>query len=472
MDRIIPSLPLAALTLASVILAAEPLRWLVHSWQDPAYQSTGYVYCAALAVAMLVSVRSGTARQAAGSEGIFVIFLAAAALRLLGQVLAVNILSALAVGIDVYAIARLLRLNHRPIPLSTLWLAAFFLFSLPLAPILERVLGFPLQMISARVSCAMLTPFFGGLECHGVRLKVNEADVLVDLPCAGASGLLLMLALWTAINAWRNPRLGSAFLGLLAVLAMAVLGNGLRISLLAAGLGLGIDTMAPAAHSGIGILSLAATALPVILFYRPAPRAARLPKHAFTLPKAWRLPLSLGAVIAALLIVSAPKEPFDRSGAVSRRTLPAQLLGHVQTPAALTPFERRFFEINGGFAQRASYGAFGLNVVQTGSPLRHLHAPETCLLGMGYEVAFLGTRFEPVPSSVYRATAPDGQAWLVSVSFVSEDGHQTASVGEAVWTWLTGRSQRWMSVQRITPISLPPDARAAFEQAALAALDL
>ncbi|MEL7105384.1 MAG: exosortase T [Pseudomonadota bacterium] len=462
-----------ALTLASIVLALDPLRWLVRTWQDPSYQSYGHWYVAALLGAVALSAASGPAARPRQTEGLLLIFLAAAMVRLLGQVLAVNILSALALAIDVFAIARLMRLDLRPRALSPVWLSAFFLFALPLAPILERVLGFPLQMASARVSCAMLRPFFADLDCASVRLKVNAVDVLVDLPCSGATGLLLMLTLWTGMNVWLRPGPLTAALGLVATLAAALLGNGLRITLLAGGLGLGLNTMDPVAHTTIGIVSLALSALPIMVLYRPAPRAAPVPRLSLpALPSYLLTPLACAAVLAAVWIVSLPKDPVDTSGRIAQRALPSQLLGHRRQAQTLSAVEQRYFEAYGGLAQKASYGALGLNIVQTGAPLRHLHDPSTCLLGMGYDVTFLGTRFDPLPSSIYRATSPDGQVWHVAVSYVSDDGHRTASVGEAVWTWLTGRSHRWTSVQRITPISLPPEARAAFEQAALAALDI
>lgn len=462
-----------ALTLASLVLAIDPLRWLVRTWQDPSYQSYGHWYVAGLVAAIAISCVSGPASRRRQTESLLLIFTAAATVRLLGQVLAVNILSALALAIDVFVIARLLRLDLRPRAISPFWLSAFFLFALPLAPILERVLGFPLQMVSARISCAMLDPFFNDLECNGVRLKVNAVDVLVDLPCSGATGLLLMLTLWTGMNVWLRPTILAAALGLAGTLVAALVGNGLRITQLAGGLGAGYNTMEPAAHTTIGIVSLALSALPVLLLYRPAPWTPALWQFSLpTVPQRFLAPLALSAVLSAIWIVSLPKDPVDTSGSVAERSLPTQLLGHRRQSVDLTEVERFYFEAYGGKAQKASYGALGLNIVQTAAPLRHLHDPSTCLLGMGYEVTFLGTRFDPLPSSIYRATAPDGQVWHVAVSYVSNDGHHTASVGEAVWTWLTGRTRHWTSIQRITPISLPPEARAAFEQAALAALDI
>ena len=259
MDRILPRLSALSIALASAMLALEPLGWLARSWRDPAYQSGGW-FAAAMLGAALASVRSGTASGDRRANGLLAVFALAAALRPLGQVLAVNILSTLALAVDVFALARLLRLDLRPLALSPVWLAAFFLFALPLAPILERVLGFPLQMASARIACALLTPAFDALACEGVRLRVNGADVLVALPCAGASGLLAMLALWTGLNVRLRPAPLAAAWGLALVLVAALLGNGVRIALLAAGLGAGIDTMAPALHEGIGLLALAAAA--------------------------------------------------------------------------------------------------------------------------------------------------------------------------------------------------------------------
>lgn len=446
--------------------------WLARSWRDPAYQSSGHWFLLALVGAVALSVASGPASGSRAGTGLVTIFLGAAGLRLLGQALAVNILSALALAVDVYAIARLLRVDRRPYALSPLWLALFFLFALPLTPLLERALGFPLQMVSASLSCVLLAPFFSELTCDGVRLQVDQVDVLVDLPCSGATGLLLMCALWTGMNVLHRPPFWVALVGGVAVLALALIGNALRISLLAGGLALGLDTMQPTLHAVIGLATQIAAALPVLAYYRPK---AGQPCRSLAVidPPRWALaPMAGAAACIALLIVQIPPTPVDRSAEVAQKALPQQLLGHRQETEALTPVEQYYFEAFGGFAQKASYGALGLNLVQTAAPLRHLHAPATCLLGMGYDVTFLGTRFDPTPTSIYRATSPDGQVWHVAVSYVSDTGQQTASVGEAVWSWLTGRSHRWTSVQRITPFDLSPEARAAFEQAALAALEI
>ncbi|MCP5072276.1 MAG: exosortase T [Rhodobacteraceae bacterium] len=461
------------LATASALLAVEPVRWLVTSWRDPSYQSNGGLYGAVIVGLAILSFCSSSPNGPDSRGRVFVLFFFAATIRLAGQMLAINILSALALAIDIFALATFLQLDQRKNALSPFWLSVFFLFCLPLAPILQRVAGFPLQMMSAEAACAMLSPFFSDLVCEGVRLQLNGVDVLVDLPCSGASGLLLIVSLWAFINVLFRPAPLHAVLAGGVIALATVLGNGIRITLLAAGLAHDIDTMEPSLHSAIGLGSLALVALPVVLFYRPHPapqRGGLLP--AFGLPRVLHLPATFLVLVLAALVVNAPRTPLDRSDSVTRIELPGQLLGNPAQNVPLSPTEQQYFASYGGTAQKVQFGPMGLNIVRTSSPLRHLHSPATCLLGMGYTVRFLGTRFDPLPTSVYEATSPDGQVWTVAVSFVSEDGAQTAGVGEAVWNWLNGSSRVWQSIQRITPKSMPEPQRLAFEHATLAALDL
>ncbi|MGC3938577.1 exosortase T [Roseobacter sp. EG26] len=461
------------LALASALLAVEPLKWLVHSWHDPSYQSDGGLYCLALFGLVGLSLKSSSPRAAPPTGRVFVLFLFAAGLRLLGQILAVNIVSALALAADIYALAALLRLEHRRFAISPFWLAVFFLFALPLGPILQRIAGYPLQRLSAEVACRMLSPVFDDLICEGVRLQVNGVDVLVDLPCSGASGLLLMVSLWAFLNVIYRPAFLPAISGLGVVMLFALLGNALRISLLASGLALGYDTMAQVPHVAIGVMTIALSAGLSLCFYRPTPaRRNRRICVPWQIPRQAQLPIVACAIITALSIVSAPERPLDVSAPVKAAVLPIQLRGHPAVEVALSEIEQHYFTAFGGTAQKVQYGPLGLNLVSTSSPLRHLHSPETCLRGMGFEVVFKGTWFDPIPTSIYEATGPDGQVWTVAVSFISEQGYATASVVEAVWRWLIGTSRTWRSVQRITPAALPEPARNSYELATLAALDL
>lgn len=473
MDKTRDILFWAGLSAASLLLAVEPVRWLVNTWADPAYQSHGGLFFAVLVGLAGLSVASSPARGPVAPGRVLAPFVLAAGVRLAGQLLAINILAAFALAVDVFAIASFLRLDQRRLAVSPGWAAVFFLFTMPLEPILERIVGFPLQMISAGLSCGMLRPFSPDLVCDGVRLRLGGQDILIDLPCSGASGLMLMVGLWALLNMLHRPGLGIALIGGIAIVLGTLLGNAVRIALLAAGLASGVDTMAPLLHETIGLGTLSLTALPVVLFYRPTPgRAGRLRLPTLRLPRYSHLPTVAAVLGLAVLIVNAPRTPLDVSAPVTLADLPDQLLGHRREEVALAPTEERFFTAYGGTARKARFGPLGLNLVRTSSPLRHLHAPATCLRGMGYSVRFLGTRYDPLPTSVYEATGADGQGWQVAVSFVSADGQVAPGVGEAVWSWLTGASHVWQSVQRITPQSLSEPDRIAFERAALAALDL
>lgn len=459
---------------ASLALAWHPVIWLVQTWTKPTYDSSGYIFLAAVLGLALRSILSGPPTGEAHRllGGLLVL---AATLRFLSQTLAVNLIGGFALAIDICALALLAGVDRRPRPVSPLWLSVLFLFSLPLEKVFERILGFPLQMVSAKVSCGFLSALVPGTECAGVRIGIAGQDVLVDLPCSGASGLMLLLALFAGLSAIQRPRLHIAVLAGVATLALAVLGNSVRISALALGLVNGWDVMAEPLHSIIGLLTLGLSALPLLLFYRATPRqpetrpkAIRMP----VLPRFMRLPVALAFLGLSLWIITLPKSPIDVSIAMPPAPLPSMIAGEFGENVPLTEGEKVYFEAYGGKAVKAQYGVLGLNRVSTTSPLRHLHRPDVCLRGLGYTVRFLGTRHDDAPSSVYEATAPDGTAWLVTVSYVSDDGRVVSSVGEAIWHWFNGHGRTWSSVQRITPLSLDHKTRRQLDTAVLAALDI
>ena len=465
------------LAAASAILAYHPVLWLWQSWTSAAYASDGYLYALILAGLALRSLLSGPAARGSDIGGVLVLLGAAACLRLLGQIFAVNIASAVALAVDVFAIVRLLRLPHRPFALSPVWMALLFLFALPVEAVVERVLGFPLQLVSAGIACNILGAVFTEVACAGTRITVAGTDVLVDLPCSGAEGLLLALALSVAMNAIQRPRMTVGIALMIAVGLLAVVGNAVRICLLAGGLAhgdrLGLDVMAEPVHSAVGLLTLALSVAPVLIWHRPRPvilhgRAVRIPDA----PDLIRLFGAGVAVIAAIAITQAPAKPVDVSGPVAEPRAPHQIAGHLGEDLPLSPMEVLYFTRYGGRALKRQYGPLGLNLVATRSPLRHLHQPEDCLRGLGFSVTFLGTRHTGTPSTVYRAVGPDGATWLVSVSFASDRGDLTPSVAEAIWKWLQDPGATWTSVQRITPIGLPDSERARLDRGILAALDI
>lgn len=462
-----------------MLLAISPVIWLVNTWLDPAFASHGVVYFAIVAAAAawsLTSRRLGP--NDPGFDRIAIVLLAATALvRLAGQVLAVDTIGALALIVDVYALGRLAGLDRRVRALSPFWLAIAFAFALPLERIVQRSIGFLLQDVSARGACGVLSAVFGDVQCAGVRITVENADVLVDLPCSGAQALILFGFGFALAAMFARPRPFIAMLGGMLALAAAVAGNVLRITLLASGVAIGservgFDVMAQPWHDVVGMIALAAAA-PVVLVWacRVAPQRIRdIDAPATRRRRHGRVASGL-FLIVAVAVVSAPRRPLDVVPGDVSIEAPARIGAFRAAALTLTDRERGYFEQYGGAAVKAAYGPHALMLARTTSPLRHLHAPDECLRGLGYRVTYLGMRFTPVPTAHYRAVAPDGRAYRVDVSFLSNRGHATASVSEAVWIWLADRSTIWTAVQRISVDDVAPSEQVAFDAGVFAALD-
>lgn len=494
-------LPAIALTLAAGVLAFHPVQWLVQTWREPAYDSSGGWVFVLFATLLAWSLSSATVRRrhARHRRKIAWALLAGSALaRLAGQLLAINTVGAVCLVVDVLAVGLLLGLDNRARPVSPFWLAVVFAFSLPLERILQRTIGFGLQHLSADGACLALKGLFGDVTCQGVRLVVSGTDVLVDLPCSGARAVLLLLLAFAVAATVCRPSIRACVAGGLIVLASAVAANVLRIVVLAVGLAKpamvgGIDVMAAPWHDAIGLVALALGASPLLVWagrvYRapsntcpllrvpPAPLPARvvsdgwwLDPHPSCRPAA--IVVALGALLVACVIVNLPGRAFDVARREKPIVLPLILDGRFGQPLALTDRERAFFTRFGGSAAKASYGSNALMVVRTTSPLRHLHTPDECLRGIGFAVAYRGMVFDPLPTAVYVATAPDGARYRIDVSFFSDRGEVTTNVAEAVWRWMEGRARAWTAIQRIVPLSTGEPERRAFTRAVAAALDL
>ncbi|MCF6198100.1 MAG: exosortase T [Hyphomicrobiaceae bacterium] len=487
--------------LAALILGVEPVRWLVNTWLEPAYDSKGfYIFVACAALFMWSATSPRNRRQIPQQKKLALYLFAITALvRLAGQVLAVNTIGALALVIDVYALGLLFGLKDRARALSPGWLALAFAFSLPLERIAQRTIGYGLQSISSDGACLLLGSFFDDLKCFGVRLVLEGKDVLVDLPCSGARSILLLLLCFALVAVLVRPTIKQAVIGGGLTLLAGLLANMVRISLLAVGIArpqtfFGAEVMAQPWHDLIGLFTLALGALPLLLWAgrvvstRRAPtidercrdfipdRLVRdswwlvEPKRS-TIYKTKALP-AFTFLAFALLIVNLPRQALD----VARRSIAIELPGHIEgfaaQPVKLLAKERAYFIQYGGSAQKAFYGPHQLLMVRTSAPLRHLHAPDDCLRGLGMKVEYLGMRYTPIPSATYRATAKDGQAYRIDVSFVSDKGFITTNISQAVWRWIQNQASTWTAIQRITPLGVSEPSRQKFERGVMAALDL
>lgn len=458
------------------MLAAQPATWLVRSWFDPGYDSFGeWIFLGVLGL-MLWSVSSprlGPVDVRAGRRALGLLA-ATAAVRVVGAWLALSTLGALALVFDVYALALGLGLHRRTKGLNPAGLALLFSLCLPAERLLQRGLGFPLQWLSSRAACTVLTPLHEGLQCSGTLISLKGHALSVDLPCSGAQGLLLITATFAALYALRRLAGLRALVAALALPALALAANTVRLVLLAEGLVRGWPVQQEPLHSLLGLVGLGLATWPLLAAARPAPAPPCGPVETTTpvvIRPAWGL-LALGV---AGLVTAVPAHPVDISPEVRPPGLPLSLGRRLAQSVPLSAQEARYFTRYGGAADKRTYdGLHTVVAVRTRAPLRHLHAPDECLIGSGHQVQLLGVRRFDL-SSVYKSQAPDGQVWRVEVSYFGPDGARAQSPAEVAWRWLRSPGTSWTMIQRITPFELcasQPDVCRTFDRALWRALEL
>lgn len=459
------------LLVCTAFLAAEPAMWLVRTWLDASWNSHGEVAFVAV-VGLFVWSASSPRADARRSAVPALLFALTALVRIAGHVLAVNVIGALALVIDVFAIGLLCGVHRRARAISPFWLAALFGMALPLERIIQRVVGFGLQQVSAAGACGALTVGFDEVQCRGVDILLRGQHVLVDLPCSGARGLLLLCGAFVALAALNHPSPWCAAIGIVTTLLSALVSNTLRIVALAVGIAypdvVGVDVMAQPWHDIVGLGALAIGLTPVVVWSRWASPAAT-PNAAQELSQPESRDLTKVAapvlVAACLAVVFTPHQPVDVARAIEQLSTPRVLAGHSAQDLPLSEQESAYFTQFGGAAAKSRFGARTLLLVRTSAPLRHLHAPDECLVGAGFEVERLGVTHGVMAGATYRAVAPDGSAWRVVVTYRSDAGHVATSISQAVWLWLRNPHTTWTAIERAHPWDAPASENEAFDEA-------
>lgn len=482
----LPAVPAGIIMAGAVmILAADPIVWLVRSWLDPAYDSSGewiFGVTAGLFLWSLTSPRMG--RSPKSKQTACLLLGLSAALRLAGQVLAVNIIGAVLLALDVYALGILAGLAERKRSLSPFWLAVFFALSLPIERLLQRILGHGLQLLSARGTAAFLSLFFPDVSGQGVKIILAGREVFVDLPCSGARALMTLVLLFAFLMAAARPSRKQAAVCGLAALLSAYISNVLRITILALGLAFpekigGLDVMAEPWHTAIGLLVLALGAGPILWLAGSIKNQPPIQKPNDYGPRIrsskGRIPGFIAAtmfLVLAGLIVSLPAKPIDVSHKLEPINLPTYLGQNIGRALPLSPQERTYFTMYGGAAVKKQYGPNILLLVRTTAPLRHLHGPDECLRGMGFKVRYVGAVSEILPAAVYEARSPQGQKFRVAATFTSAQGRLAISPAQAIWHWMAGDRSAWSALVRITPWKNRKEENLDFERGLAASLDL
>ncbi|MEM7079290.1 MAG: exosortase T [Pseudomonadota bacterium] len=436
------------------LLALDPMLWLVRSWFNPGYDSIGAAV-ALLTIAMFgwswsSALLAGPARI---STPMLWLLCLSAVIRLVAQVLDINVLGALLLGVDVYALARLARLQDRVRRIEPLWLALLFCLCLPIEVILQRLVGFPLQMLTAQLTCATLGALISNTSCSGITLWLNGLEVVIDLPCAGSRLLMLCALVLGVAAALKGPTLGAMLARLPLWFAIALLGNTLRVTLLALGLAYtpALNLMAEPGHSLLGLCVLSICTVLIWKWLPPRPvRAIEEFLPAATRGRPLGFLFALPFFLFAATVGSIQPRPLDTSASLPTPEPAMVAAGFSMRTERLSAIERRYLATYGGTAQKYSYGPFGLTLASTKSPLRHLHDPLRCFAAAGFHTQF--ERLLPkMRSARYRAEHPELGAFAVFVSYRSDSGQLAMSIGEAVWLWLQNPGSRWTMIQRVIP---------------------
>jgi exosortase/archaeosortase family protein len=491
------NLPKIIFALVAFVLALDPIKWLVNTWLDPSYDSQGFVIFCVCIVLFIWSVSSNRiSSDAINLKTPAIILGISAFVRLLGQIYAVNIIGALTLVLDSYAIALLSGLHLRKRSLSPGWFAVCFAFSLPLERVLQRTIGYGLQSISADGACFILDTLFDDVSCHGIRIWINQMDVLIDLPCSGARAALLLQFLYAASMTICRPSFKYGILGILVTLAASLSSNILRIIVFALNISFpeyffGLDVMSDPLHDLVGLFFLIIGGIPIIYWalnvYQPYKYETSLSPYRhkisskISFKKPWQvggqntfasLPLALVCFCLAITIINLPRNPIDVGKKNLPIYLPTWINGDTARIAPLLPKEEAYFTNYGGTAVKADFGMHSLLMVKTSSPLRHLHSPDECLRGLGFKVRYQGSSNSSVPSSIYKAVSQENRSYRIAVTFISDKGISTNNISEAIWHWFKDPKSEWMSVQRISPWRIEANQHEAWDKAVFAALDI
>lgn len=458
------------LGLVALWLGWEPARWLWQTWTDATWGSDGEWVFLAVAAVFVWSWRSRAA--GASGRGAWVWLGFSALVRGVGHLLAVNVLSALMLCLDVYALGRMAGLKTRERAVEPAYLAMAFVFCLPMERIFQRVFGHALQWVSARGAYALLQVFEPGTSLEGMELSVRGTRVLVDLPCSGARSLTVLWVVFLLLASVWRPGWRGFGAGVVLTAVAALVSNTVRIFVLAEGIvhagWLGIDVMAEPWHSGIGLLCLALV-LPVIFGMRRWAGPGISGESSVGVGRdgvGGRKASVVGALMLGLgvgAMTCARPMPLDVSSKVGVVGLPAVVDGKVARHEALSALETDYFTAFGGAAARARYGDFVLLLVRTGSPVRHLHSPEECMAGAGWEVTRVGVTGRTAPGATWRIER-GGQRLVVRATYVGSNGIRVATLEEAIWRWLSAPETTWTAVERAYPEWAGVEAQEAYDR--------
>ncbi len=321
------------------------------------------------------------------------------------------------------------------------------LCALPIGAALDLWIGFPLRIVTAQLTHALLEPVLGGgLATETIIVVDGGAGVQVDLPCSGVRSLYTGAIFWAAATWLERTRVGVLWLCasvvFALVLALTNLGRVLALVLLHVGapklasellhVPLGVAAFVVACTLGWGLL-------------RMLPRTVIAPETAAVR----RRPAPLGWVTAGVLLLAAIPSPEVTAAEPEHLELEVEW-AH---PVAPDEHEARLFRARGadGFGKwDVELGrARGQLVVVRSRSWRSQHRPDVCHRGSGRRVVDERSVMidGELPLRALRLSSRDGELWglywFQSADTITEDH------GARVWSALDGDAEPWVMVSLV-----------------------
>jgi exosortase/archaeosortase family protein len=370
-------------------------------------------------------------------------------------------------------------------------LAGLLLLALPLVASLQFYAGYPLRVITAAASAALLRA--GGLDVvrSGVTLEVGGQLVIVDAPCSGVQLAWLGYFCACAVAAWLGLREATFWRRLPAVGALVLGINVLRNAALVAleARPQGLDA---AVHEGIGLVAvgLACTAIvawmgrtspgpspgpsrgrssgatPSEPLGAPAPAVQRTPPASppdgVAMPDrgtsrglvAWAAALLLAA-LWPLTPLQAARADGQGAAATAGAEWPRERDGQPLRPLALSPVEARFAANFPGRIARFDGGSAVWVLRDVTAPTRMLHPATDCYRGLGYRIGHTALEHD-ARGRRWRCFVAErgGRRVRVCERIEGRDGQSFTDTSAWYWAAALGRTHGpWRALTRVETAS-------------------
>lgn len=347
-----------------------------------------------------------------------------------------------------------------PVGTPVLPLAGLAALALPVVSSLQFYAGFPLRVVTAEASTALLNGFGFVASREGSAMLVDGQLVIVDAPCSGVQMVWMAWFCACTVACWRGLP-DRVFANRLAWIGAIVLaGNIVRNAVLVA-----LEARGAAAsawqHEAIGLVVLALVCSAVAWLVARAPLPAPRQSIAFGARSVALNARLIGALVAllatcALAPIAWPRHAFATfEPGPAANEWPREWKGRALRPLALDAVEARFAAHFPGRIERLTDEESVLVWREVRSPTRMLHPAADCYRGLGYRIA--DARLErDADARLWRCFVAVRDGRRVRVCERIEDARGASFTDASSWFWaaqLGSSTGPWHAITVATPLA-------------------